>query len=1177
MTENLSAIQKAYILPTMIHKEQTFGGVVKGYDSLVVAELARQHGRVIHIADTDAHLQTIAEQLSAIAPDIDVWPFPAWDTVPYDRSAPHSDIEGVRIRTMCQLEAATHTPALARPTVVLTCLAAVMQKVPPLSFWQNQYLDIHKGDTWDERAVFEYLSHTGYLRTAQVMEQGQYAVRGGIVDIFPAGDSVPYRLDLFGDTIDDIRPFDPLTQKTDGTANHITLLPIAEFTLDDKSKELFRTRYRTLFGSAGQNDDIYRAVSEGRKVAGLEHWLPLFFDKLVNILTYAPDALITHTPQQEAQINDHFAQIKDYYAAREQTSSSSSSLTGTADGLVYRPVPVGDFFCDAAVLTAQMATHPVICLSPFTTPEETTDKGGRLPENFAAHRQKDVFETVADYVKTHIKEHVVVAAFSAISQERIVRLLQEKDVPVSSAASWAAAVRHTPAVAVLPFEHGFKSPAVTVFSETDILGEKRVRPTRYKKSAENFIEDISTLSIGDYVVHINHGIGRFDGLETINVGGVSHDCLKIVYADDDKLFVPVENLDVLTRYGSSDSTVTLDKLGGLAWEARKERVKKRLFEMAGQLIEIAAARLMRPSNKIYPPQGAYDEFCAQFGYIETPDQAASVGQVLADFAAGHPMDRLICGDVGFGKTEVALRAAFVAAMNGLQVALVCPTTLLARQHYDTFTGRFADFPIRLGCLSRLIPSKQAAATRRGLANGSVQVVVGTHALLSKNLSFHNLGLLIVDEEQHFGVMHKERLKALKADLHVLTLTATPIPRTLQMSLTGVRDLSVIATPPVDRMAINTFVMAFDSVTVRDALLREKARGGQSFYICPRIGDMPPLLNKLHTIVPELKIAAAHGQMAGAELDAMMNDFMAGKYDVLLATSIIESGLDMPRVNTIIIHHADRFGLAALYQLRGRVGRAKVKAYAYLTTESGKLLTPAAEKRLAVMQSLDSLGAGFSLASHDLDIRGAGNLLGQEQSGHIKEVGAELYQRMLEDAVAEWRTGKGLSATTTSTAEQQGVAESPRFSPQLNLGFSVLIPDTYVADLGVRMELYHRLANIEDTAPLKDLRDELADRFGATVPEEVDNLLATVELKILCKAAFVEKLDVGNAGATLSFYRNEFPHPAGLVSFINAQHGLAKLKPDKLIISRTWTTSEDKLNGLRRILSTLAALAQSSAS
>ena len=583
--------------------------------------------------------------------------------------------------------------------------------------------------------------------------------------------------------------------------------------------------------------------------------------------------------------------------------------------------------------------------------------------------------------------------------------------------------------------------------------------------------------------------------------------------------------------------------------------------MAEKLIAIAAARQAQQTPRILLPPGLYNEFCARFPYVETEDQQKTITAVTEDLAKGHPMDRLVCGDVGFGKTEVALRAAFAAAMAGEQVAVVVPTTLLARQHYETFVKRFAGFPLKIGRLSRLVSAKEKQETHKGLEDGTLDIVIGTHALLAKNMKFKRLGLLIVDEEQHFGVAHKERLKELRTGVHVLTLTATPIPRTLQMSLTGVRDLSIIATPPVDRLAVSTFVLPFDSIILRDAMMREHLRGGQTYYVCPRISDMAPLLDKLKKMVPELKIIVAHGQMTPLQLERIMTDFADGKYDVLLATSIIESGIDLPNVNTMIIHKADMFGVAALYQLRGRVGRSKVKAYAYLTVMENKKLTKTAEKRLSVMQSLDSLGAGFTLASHDLDIRGAGNLLGQEQSGHIKEVGVELYQKMLEEAVASLKSGTDISSEENET-----------WSPQISLGLSVLIPEDYVSDLGLRMELYHRLANIEDEISLDEMRLEMKDRFGE-IPEEVENLFDIVQIKMLCRRAHVERVDAGPKGMTVSFYENVFPNPAGLVGFINSQMGLAKLKPDKLTITRMWDKPEDRLNGVKRILETFVRLAE----
>jgi transcription-repair coupling factor (superfamily II helicase) len=633
------------------------------------------------------------------------------------------------------------------------------------------------------------------------------------------------------------------------------------------------------------------------------------------------------------------------------------------------------------------------------------------------------------------------------------------------------------------------------------------------------------------------------------VGKAPHDCVALSYAGGDKLYVPVENIDVLSRYGSDSEKATLDRLGGEAWQRRKSRMKERIREIAGELIKTAAIRATRP-GQIAEADASLPEFIDRFPYEETDDQDRAIAEVLEDLESGKPMDRLVCGDVGFGKTEVALRAAFVAAMAGYQVALICPTTLLARQHYSNFIARFQGFPIEIGRLSRLVPAAEAKVTRERLELGKVDIVIGTHALLSKSIKFKKLGLVIVDEEQHFGVAHKEKLKALKEDVHVLTLTATPIPRTLQMAMSGLRELSVIQTPPVDRLAVRTYVAPWDPVVVREALLREHYRGGQSFLVAPRIADLPDLEKWLGEEVPEVKAVTAHGQMSPTEVEERMSAFYDRKYDVLLSTTIVESSLDIPSANTLIVHRADRFGLAQLYQLRGRVGRSKTRAYAYLTTTPDRALTEGADKRLQVLANLDSLGAGFQLASHDLDIRGAGNILGDEQSGHIKEVGFELYQSMLEEAILEQKSG---------AAERR-----EEFTPQINVEAPILIPEHYVPDLDLRMGLYRRLGELEDRQGVEAFAAELIDRFGK-LPSETQNLLQIVETKINCKKAMIAKLDVGAKGAVVTFAPSGFPDLAGLLDYVERLKGAARLRPDsKLVISREWPTGEARLQGALQI-------------
>ncbi|MGY6569347.1 MAG: transcription-repair coupling factor, partial [Salinarimonas sp.] len=649
------------------------------------------------------------------------------------------------------------------------------------------------------------------------------------------------------------------------------------------------------------------------------------------------------------------------------------------------------------------------------------------------------------------------------------------------------------------------------------------------------LTEVSALTPGDVIVHADHGIGRFIGLKTIEAAGAPHDCLEIHYAGGDRLFLPVENIELLTRYGSEETEVQLDKLGGGAWQARKAKMKQRIREMADGLIRIAAARVMREAPKLTPQEGLYDEFAARFPFEETEDQLNAIDAVMNDLASGRPMDRLVCGDVGFGKTEVALRAAFACAMAGRQVAVVVPTTLLARQHFKTFEERFKGLQVQIGQASRFVNSAELKRVKEGIADGTVDIVVGTHALLGKTVKFRDLGLIIVDEEQHFGVNHKERLKELRAEVHVLTLSATPIPRTLQLALTGVRELSLIATPPVDRLAVRTFVTPFDPLAVREALLRERYRGGQAFYVAPRIEDLTEVKEFLDREIPEVKVAVAHGQMAAGQLEDVMTAFYEGKFDVLLSTTIVESGLDIPTANTLIVHRADMFGLSQLYQLRGRVGRSKTRAYALFTVPENRMLTPQAERRLKVLQSLDTLGAGFQLASHDLDIRGAGNLLGEEQSGHIREVGYELYQQMLEEAVAQLKEGKG-----------EGEVMEDQWSPTIAIGAPVMIPENYVPDLQLRLDLYRRLAGMEDENAIAEFGIELVDRFGEK-PSEVDQLLQVMQIKVLCRRANVEKVEGGAKGITISFRDNSFADPAGLVAFIADQGPTAKVRADMKIV------------------------------
>jgi transcription-repair coupling factor (superfamily II helicase) len=1140
----------------------TAGGVPEGLDALLLGEIARHAGGrpLLHVARDANRLATLEEALRFFAPDVPVLVFPAWDGVPYDRVAPNGETIARRIATLAALtgRAAGDT----KPLIVLTTVNALLQKVPPRDFIAATSLKLQPGNVLTMQALIERLEISGYMRAGTVTDPGQYAVRGGILDLYPPGGD-PIRLDFFGDALESIRAFDPDTQRTAARLESVQLLPMSEMTLTPEVISAFRQRYVALFGPVTGDDPLYESISAGRQHQGMEHWLPLFHEGLVPLFDYLPEARVTLDPLLDHARHRRLEQIADHYDARAQ------ALERKAFGAPpYHPVPPDSMFLSEADWQAALSGCQVIALDPFEHPEApgVASVGGRQGRTFAAERQTEGV-TVFDAVVAHAKrlrgesKRVIVACWSNGARERLAALLSEHGIGetkrVESFADILREPRDVTAMAVLPLETGFEAPGLAVIGEQDILGDRLVRKSRGKRG-HDVLTEVSSLSVGDLVVHADHGIGRFVGLTTIEAAGEPHDCLEVHYAGGDKLYLPVENIEMLTRYGSDESDVQLDRLGGVAWQTRKARLKQRIRDMAEKLIKVAALRELRQAPVLNPPDGVYDEFSARFPYEETDDQEASIGAVLGDLASGRPMDRLICGDVGFGKTEVALRASLIAVLAGKQVAVVVPTTLLARQHFHTFTERFRGFPVKIAQASRLVSPKERAEVKAGIKSGDIDIVIGTHALLAKGIEFADLGLLIVDEEQHFGVQHKERLKQLREDVHVLTLTATPIPRTLQLALSGVREMSLISTPPVDRLAVRTYVMPFDPVILREALLRERFRGGQTFFVVPRISDLDEAEAFLKEHAPELKVARAHGQMASRELDQVMNAFYDRQYDVLLSTSIVESGLDIPSANTLIVYRADMFGLAQLYQLRGRVGRSKVRAYAYITIPADARLTPTAERRLKVLQSLDTLGAGFVLASHDLDIRGAGNLLGEEQSGHIREVGYELYQSMLEEAVAALRGGDGV-------VEDQ-------WSPRINLGTSVLIPEEYVPDLQVRLGLYRRLSGVDSHDAIEAFAAELIDRFGP-LPQEVRHLLDIVEIKGLCRQAGIEQINAGPKGAVIAFRNKSFANPEGLIDFIRKEGKEVKLQPDhRLIYYANWETPEERLAGARDLLKRLVKIA-----
>lgn len=1151
------------------HATSVMAGVPDGMQPFVVAEQVEQRLKndadakvaLVFVARDGERMLRMSEILSTLLPGHPVLTLPAWDCLPYDRVSPNMVTTSARMNCLSHLLRAD-----TRGAIVITSTNALVQKLVPPQVVADLTFHAVTGEVVDSDALIKWAQSNGYLRVPTVREAGEFAVRGGLIDLYPAGFEQPFRFDFFGSILESIRTFDAETQRTSGNEKSISLLPMSEIALNPDTIKTFRRNYTAEFGGHTIDDPLYAAISSGQQFPGAEHWLPFFYGELAELTDFTGDTPFVFDDQSETSLSDRRDSIRDYYDARKL--GGGEEATGSVKYNAIAPDALYDVSTPMFELAGGATT---IQLSPFVsdqTNQKIIDRKGALPRNFAAERQaadSNLFEAVQEFLSAAHKARrkTIITCWSEGTRERMVQVLQDHGLQKTRLASnWSdaqnAAAGETVFV-VLELETGFQTPEQVVLTEQDIVGERLVRNRRRKKASDALTE-ASSLSPNDLVVHVDHGVGRFIGLRPIEAAGVPHDCVEIEYAKGDKLYLPVENIELLSRYGEANPDSHLDRLGGVAWQAKKSKLKQRIREMADQLIKIAAARELSTIDPINAQTGLYDEFATRFPYEETEDQLNAIDAIFDDLSSGRIMDRLVCGDVGFGKTEVALRAAFAVALSGRQVAVVVPTTLLARQHFRTFKERFAGLPIRVAQLSRLVSSADAKATKAGMEDGGVDIVIGTHALLAKTIKFRDVGLLVIDEEQHFGVAHKERLKELKSDVHVLTLTATPIPRTLQLALTGVRDLSLLGTPPVDRLAIRTFIAPFDALSVREALLREKFRGGQAFYVVPRIKDQAEIADFLRENVPEVSFVVANGQMPPGELDDIMNAFYDGKFDVLVSTTIVESGLDIPNANTMIVHRAEMFGLAQLYQIRGRIGRSKTRAYAMFTVPAKRVLTQQAERRLQVLQSLESLGAGFQLASHDLDIRGAGNLLGDEQSGQIREVGYELYQAMLEEAVASLRAGETLEES-----------EEGEWSPQISLGMPVMIPESYVPDLQVRMQLYRRLGDLTDTSDVDGFGAELIDRFGP-LPDEVQALLKTIVVKALCREANVEKIDAGPKGVVITLRNGEFANPSALVGLVADPAAGVTLKPDqRLVFSRNWPTPDSRLKGAATILMRLVKM------
>ena len=1154
-------------------KELQVYGVPEGFDGFLLSNLFNNDcENILHIARDDKRATLLKSALDFFSPKIETIYFPAWDSLPFDRSGPQLSIQAER---MAALSSLCNTPRKKR--LIITTINAITQKVLPIKHVRGLTYELRIGKQVELSDLKFFLNSSGYLETAKVLEVGDYSVRGGIIDIFSPSATFPARFDFFGDLLENARFFSIIDQSSIEMIHEpIFLTPVREVCLTPEHIGLFKKKYLKNFGAPSKSDYLYHSVIAGQIFPGYEQWLPFFYEEMNTLFDYIHHPIISFDSNCQFLFEERTKQILEYYEMRK-----SDSLKGVKFNSIFNPINPLDHYISKEEWVKNTKGFRQIYFSQFTKIEENPglDFGGCLGKNFSIERQTegvDLFRSLASYLSKKMKEGclVSIAAYSMGSLERIKKLLNDQGLPevkffdsciLDPASNQYSFFNQNQrlvkqiGIGILPIESGFTVPGLSIISEQDILGGRLFRQKKYERKIKNPLQDFSEIGIGDLVVHIDHGVGKYVGFETIMAAGAPHDCLIIQYLGEDKLFLPVENMNLLSKFGQEVGA--LDRLGSLGWQDRRSKTKQRINELAESLIEIAAKRKMKKAAVHLPDSFMWDKFCSGFQFEETDDQTLAINDVLGDFSSGFPMDRLICGDVGFGKTEVALRAALVVALDGFQVAVLAPTTLLARQHYQTFIDRFNETPIHIEKLTRFESAKDKLVVLGKLKSGSVDIVIGTHALLSEGVQFKQLGLLVVDEEQHFGVMHKEALKKFRSSVHVLTLTATPIPRTLQLSLTGVRDLSLISTPPVDRLLVRTFVMEFDSVVIREALLREKNRGGQSFFVVPRVSDIPFIEEFLRDQVSEVSFKVAHGKLTGIVLDQVLNEFLSREIDLLLSTSIVESGLDFPNANTLIVFRSNMFGLSQLYQIRGRVGRSKTRAYCYLTYDRERKLTPQGEKRLKILAAINSLGEGFSLASQDLDIRGAGNLLGDQQSGDIREVGYELYQSMLKGAIEKLRTD-GLILED----------EQENWSPQIDLNVPVLIPEKYVTDLNSRLTLYRELALLRTDSELDHFCERLRDRFGP-VPEEINTLVNVMTIKNLCINAGIEVLKVGALGLSLSFYKNHFSNPDGLMKFIESNKAKIKVKENMIIISAVWGNDETKMIKVKKLIQNLAKMAQ----
>jgi transcription-repair coupling factor (superfamily II helicase) len=1107
-------------------------------DSLAAARLALAARPLLVVTRDAADAQRLLEEIRFFAPELRVYLFPDWETLPYDAFSPHQDLVSERIETLYHL-ARNECDAIVVPVTTM------LYRLPPTSYLAAYTFFLRRGERLQTAELSRQLTLAGYSNVSQVVGPGEYSVRGGVIDLFPMGSAVPYRIDLFDEEIDSIRTFDVDTQRSIYKVNEVRLLPAREFPTDEKSRSTFRTRFREAIEGDPTRSRIYKDVSQGVMPAGIEYYLPLFFDSTATLAEYLPEGTTVVLHGDVAQA------VRKFW---EDTESRFRLLSGDPDRPLLTP---GALFLREDEFFGS--------IKPFARVEFSLEPGEQspvMPPVAVDRRAADPLAALRQLISSH-QGKVLLLADSPGRRETLLGLLSEYGLHPAQAEGWNAFASGDArfGIGVAALHSGFIDPqsGIALVTEAELYpAQARVRAQRERRaSAENMLRDLSEVRAGDPVVHAQHGIGRYLGLATMDLGDGPNEFLTLEYEGGDKLYVPVSQLSMVGRYsGAAAEAAPLHKLGSGQWEKARQRAARQVRDTAAELLNLYAQRAARKGYAFKLKPNDYEGFRAGFPFPETPDQAAAIEAAIQDLIFGKPMDRLVCGDVGFGKTEVALRAAFVAVTDDKQVAVLVPTTLLAEQHFQTFSDRFADWPVKIAELSRFRSARETATALEGLAEGRIDIAIGTHKLLQRGVRFKDLGLVIIDEEHRFGVRQKEQLKALRAEVDVLTLTATPIPRTLAMALEGLRDFSVIATAPQRRLAIKTFVSPFSEGLIREAVLRELKRGGQIYFLHNEIESIQRMLQRLAKLVPEARIRVAHGQMPERELELAMRDFYQQRFNLLLCTTIIETGIDIPTANTIIINRADKFGLAQLHQLRGRVGRSHHQAYAYLMTPDEEALRGQARKRLEAIQMMEELGSGFYLAMHDLEIRGAGEVLGESQSGEMQEVGFALYAEMLNSAVRALKSGR-----------------EPELTGQLDVGTEInlhapaLLPDTYCANVHQRLVIYKRLANCETPEELEAMQEEIIDRFGP-MPDPVRHLIETHRLRIAARPLGISRIDAGPEAIVLQFVPRPPIDPSKIIQLVQSRKGARFAGPDRVRLEAQSPDVQSRVTVVRGLLKPL---------